>query len=149
MDTKVGAAPPAAVVMLTIAEATAEAGISKRYMEMRIAAGTGPDITRIGRRVLIRADRLHAWIDQLTTEPEAQMGRDPQTDAALRVLSAVKARHDGDSETALKTLRGSPSNLSVRLMEAVELIHHLLRGTGDLEGALVELIDTVQRAAER
>lgn len=54
MELNATAEPP--LVMHTVTEAAGMAGISPRYMHMRIAAGTGPEVTRIGRRVFIRDD---------------------------------------------------------------------------------------------
>src|SRR5689334_8229543 len=89
LDADLVATPP---VMHTFDEAAAIAGISKRYLQLRVADGTGPDVTRIGRRALVRADRLTAWLDQLTEGAKAQMENDEMTHAALTVLAAVRQK---------------------------------------------------------
>lgn len=135
--------------MHTVGRAAALAGISKRYMEMRIDQGTGPGVTRIGRRVLIRDDRLRAWIDQQTEEgTDVRSDRDEQTDAALQVLAAVKANViDGDPEAMLRRLRGSSSEVSLRLAEATNLIAHMCKASGQPEVTLAALVETVTAAS--
>lgn len=49
--------------LLTKREAADRARISERNLERRIKLGTGPKVTRIGRRVLIRAGDYATWID--------------------------------------------------------------------------------------
>lgn len=49
-------------------EVAARVHISRRYLERRIAAGTGPETLQIGRRVLVRSDALQAWIEKLTAQ---------------------------------------------------------------------------------
>jgi hypothetical protein len=49
--------------VLTKAEAAAKARIHVRSLERRLENGTGPRVTRIGRRVLIREDHLAEWLD--------------------------------------------------------------------------------------
>lgn len=50
-------------------EAAERARISPRTLSKRIAAGDGPDVLRIGRRVLVRSDALQAWLEQLSQHP--------------------------------------------------------------------------------
>jgi hypothetical protein len=140
MDTKTVAAPPMA--MHSVGEAAALAGISKRYMELRIAEGTGPDVTRIGRRVLVRDDRLRAWIDQQTEETIVN-AHDEREIAALTVLRAVEHRMQGDGEAMVKSLRGNGRQVSVRLCEAVEIIAHMLKLSDRPEQALAALLQSV------
>jgi hypothetical protein len=141
MDTKTVAAPPMA--MHSVGEAAGLAGISKRYMELRIAGGTGPDVTRIGRRVLIRDDRLRAWIDQQTEVEEITVGQDEQELAALAVLRAVEYRLRGDGRAMTRQLRGTGREVSVRLCEAVEIIAHLLKHSDRPEQTLAALLQSV------
>ena len=61
--------------MFTRKEAAEQARISPRFLDMQIKAGCGPDVTRIGRRVLVRADKFADWIEKLTAESQ-------RTDAA-------------------------------------------------------------------
>jgi hypothetical protein len=53
LDADLVATPPA---MHTFDEAAAIAKISKRYLQKLIATGTGPEVTRIGRRPTQRLD---------------------------------------------------------------------------------------------
>jgi excisionase family DNA binding protein len=50
--------------VLTKPEAAARARVHLRTLERRIEDGTGPRVTRIGRRVLIREDHLAEWLDR-------------------------------------------------------------------------------------
>jgi excisionase family DNA binding protein len=129
--------------MHNVGEAAALAGISKRYMEMLIADGSGPAVTRIGRRVLIRDDRLREWIDRQTETEDAAMVEDEQERAALAVLRAVEYRMQGDSEAMTRTLRGTGREVSVRLCEAVEIIAHLLQHSDRPEQILAALLQSV------
>jgi hypothetical protein len=52
--------------ILTKPEAAAKARIHLRSLERRIEDGSGPRLTRIGRRVLIREDHLAEWLDRCT-----------------------------------------------------------------------------------
>lgn len=54
--------------LLTKDEAAARTRVSRRYLERRIAAGTGPEVMHIGRRVLVRSDALQAWLDGLAAQ---------------------------------------------------------------------------------
>ena len=56
--------------MFTRKEAAKQARISPRFLDMQIKAGCGPDVTRIGRRVLVRADKFADWIEKLTAESQ-------------------------------------------------------------------------------
>ncbi len=56
--------------LLTKDEVAKRTHISRRYLEMRIAAGTGPETLHVGRRVLVRSDAFQAWIDGLTAQSQ-------------------------------------------------------------------------------
>ncbi len=56
--------------MFTRKEAAEQARISPRFLDMQIKAGCGPDVTRIGRRVLVRSDAFQAWIEGLTVQSQ-------------------------------------------------------------------------------
>lgn len=49
--------------VLTRREAATRARISLRLLDKLIAAGTGPTVTRIAGRVLIREQHLAEWLD--------------------------------------------------------------------------------------
>lgn len=66
--------------MFTRKEAAEQARISPRFLDMQIKAGCGPDVTRIGRRVLVSRDAFEVWIGKLTTQ--SQRNDTPTTDAA-------------------------------------------------------------------
>jgi len=55
--------------LLTKSEAAKRARITERTLDRHIAAGSGPILVRIGRRVLVRADDMRAWIDQHAVIP--------------------------------------------------------------------------------
>lgn len=80
--------------MLTPVEAAARAGISRRSLDSHIARGTGPDVTRIGRRVLIREDRLAAWIESQTTTAEHASIRDRDRRRAALGLPTIMDRQE-------------------------------------------------------
>ncbi len=52
--------------LLTKSEAAERVRITPRFLQKRIAAGDGPELTRIGRRVLVRSDRLQSWLERHT-----------------------------------------------------------------------------------
>ena len=54
---------------LTKDEVAKRTRITRRFLDMRIAAGTGPQVVHIDRRALVRADALQAWLDSLTVQP--------------------------------------------------------------------------------
>ncbi len=54
--------------LLTKDEVAARVHISRRYLERRIASGTGPETLQVGRRVLVRSDAFQAWIEGLTVQ---------------------------------------------------------------------------------
>ena len=56
--------------LLTKDEAASQARISRRYLDKRIAAGTGPDVLHIGRRALVRSDAFAAWIEGLSAQSQ-------------------------------------------------------------------------------
>ena len=56
-------------VLMTRTEAAARLRVSVRTLDKRIAGGTGPAETRVGRRVLISEAALTAWIETQTTAP--------------------------------------------------------------------------------
>ena len=66
--------------MFTRKEVAEQARISPRFLDMQIKAGCGPDVTRIGRRVLVRSDAFQAWIEKLTAQ-----SRDNEAPAAAEV----------------------------------------------------------------
>jgi excisionase family DNA binding protein len=49
-------------MLLSKSTVAARLSISPRTLDRLTAAGTGPEVTRVGRRVLFRADRLDSWI---------------------------------------------------------------------------------------
>jgi predicted DNA-binding transcriptional regulator AlpA len=62
-----------ATLLLTKREAAARARVSERTFDRVLASGTGPAITRIGARVLIREDHMGAWIDRCTEAPPGHL----------------------------------------------------------------------------
>lgn len=50
--------------LLTRAEAAERARVSSATLSRYVANGRGPTVTRIGRKVLFRADHLNAWLDR-------------------------------------------------------------------------------------
>ena len=129
--------------MLSVADAASVAGISKRTMDSRIALGTGPEVTRINRRVLIRDDRLRAWIDE-QTGGDAVPPSDEQTDAALTVIRALEHRTRGDGTAMTNALRGTGRQVSLRLCEAVEILHHLVALSGRPDEVVESLRELVR-----
>ena len=58
--------------VLTKDEAASRVRISRRYLDQRIKAGTGPAVLHIGRRALVRSDALQAWLEALTMQQQGQ-----------------------------------------------------------------------------
>jgi excisionase family DNA binding protein len=50
----------------TMDEVAARVHISRRYLEQRVAAGTGPETLHVGRRVLVRSDAFARWVEGLS-----------------------------------------------------------------------------------
>ncbi len=64
--------------LLTKREAATRARITERTLDRHIAAGSGPVLTRIGRRVLISVDHMSGWIDAHTViQPPARSSDRP------------------------------------------------------------------------
>ena len=74
-------------VFLTKNEVARKARISRRFLDMRIAAGTGPQVVHIDRRALVRSSDLAAWLDSLTTPPQ----RKPAPAASEAAAQQVQA----------------------------------------------------------
>ena len=75
--------------LLTKDEVAKRTHISRRYLERRIAEGTGPETLHVGRRVLVRSDAFAAWIDDLTAQ--SRRSEAPVVDA-LPVDAAAQER---------------------------------------------------------
>ena len=56
------------VQLLTKDEVAEKTRITRRFLDKQIAAGTGPEVVHIGRRVLVRSDAFQAWIESLTAQ---------------------------------------------------------------------------------
>lgn len=54
--------------LLTKDEVAKRTHVSRRYIEQRIAAGTGPETLHVGRRVLVSSDAFQAWIERLASQ---------------------------------------------------------------------------------
>lgn len=54
--------------LMTKDEVAARTRISRRYLDKRIAAGTGPEVMHIGRRALVRSDAFQAWLELLAAQ---------------------------------------------------------------------------------
>jgi excisionase family DNA binding protein len=65
--------------LLTKREAATRARITERTLDRHIAAGSGPTLVRIGRRVLIRAEDIRNWIDDhaVIAPPPPRSVREP------------------------------------------------------------------------
>ena len=56
--------------LLTVDEAARELRVCGRTLSRLAARGEGPPLTRIGRRVFIRADHLAAWVERCSSRDE-------------------------------------------------------------------------------
>lgn len=56
---------------LSLNEAAACVGISSEKLYLEIRAGNGPEVVRIGRRILIPPEKLASWFHGLSTKPKA------------------------------------------------------------------------------
>ena len=54
--------------LLNLDEAASKARITRRYLNVLIAAGTGPQVVPLGRRRMVRADDFQAWLDKLPAQ---------------------------------------------------------------------------------
>lgn len=116
--------------------------------------GIGPDWIRLPGGKAIRYDRtsVDKFIEERRRVPMSHQASaasyDEQTDAALKVLAAVKANViDNDPEGMLRGLRGSSREVSLRLAEATNLIAHLVKMSPHSEATLAALVETVTNAA--
>ena len=50
--------------LMTLPETADRARITQRTLLSHIAAGTGPTVTKIGRRTLIRDDHFREWLER-------------------------------------------------------------------------------------
>ena len=57
--------------LLTLDEAARKLRVCGRTLSRLAARGEGPALTRIGRRVFVRADHLAAWIERCSSDDEA------------------------------------------------------------------------------
>ncbi len=53
-------------------EAAKQARVSRRYLNQRIADGTGPARIFMGSRPLVRSDAFQAWLEGLPEQPAAK-----------------------------------------------------------------------------
>ncbi len=70
--------PSMAFECFTINQAAAVANISSRTLMRQLANRSGPAVTKIGRRVVVRSDMLQAWLERCTA---AEAGNDRQVTA--------------------------------------------------------------------
>ncbi|BBX33939.1 helix-turn-helix transcriptional regulator [Mycolicibacterium mageritense] len=126
METHATTTPP--LVMRTVSEAAAVAGISKRHLEDQISEGNGPAVTRIGRRVLIRDDRLQDWIDQRTETVDRPPTPAQRRAAQRTVADFVDAMAAGDHAQADKLIPVVAGN--VLALEAIGIAVRALRPSG-------------------
>ncbi len=63
------------VEVWTKEEAARRARISERYLSKLIAEQEGPEVLRIGRRVLVRSDAFKAWIERMSRRQQPQGAR--------------------------------------------------------------------------
>ncbi|WP_396912459.1 helix-turn-helix transcriptional regulator [Mycolicibacterium sp.] len=104
--------------------------------------GVGPDWIRLPGGKAIRYDR--ASVDQFLDERRrAPMSKSTNADAskqaARTVLAAVRDRRDHDTAAMLIGLKGTPSQLALRLLEAVELLNYLVSHSDRPDELLEEL----------
>ena len=110
--------------LYTVPEVAEQLRLSRRYVEMRIADGDLP-VVRIGTRVLVAAEDLVEFVRKRRTGTDDDMER--SDNAAAAVLRAVELRLGGDGNAMVHELRGTGREVSLRLLEACELLHHLIR----------------------
>jgi predicted DNA-binding transcriptional regulator AlpA len=120
-------------------------GLGKNTLKALRRKGEGPRVTVLSSgRIGYQMRHIREWMDTQSEGPEPQMGRDQQTDAALRVLAAVKKNIvDDDPEGGLQVLRGSSREVSMRLAEATNLLVHLCKLSPQPEAMLAALVEAV------
>jgi hypothetical protein len=105
-------------------ERTAELlSVSLNTLKTLRRKGTGPRVTALSTgRLGYRAKDVRAWLDaQVQGEDDVDAQRQA---AAKTVLAAVKAKRAGDARWMLG-LKGTPTQLAVRLMEACALLEYV------------------------
>jgi len=130
---------------LTRVEAAEQLGISLSLLDKLTANGQLIP-TKIGRRTVYQQQHLRAYLESQAKPREARSVtyRDEQQIAALTVLRAVEQRMHGDGDAMVRTLRGTGRQVSVRLLEATEIIAHLLEHSDRREQALAALLQSVR-----
>ena len=76
--------------LLTLKEAAAKARVGLSTLNVMLARGEGPALTRIGGRVFVRADRFDAWVEERT-----EVGRGPapsMPDSGSAMLAHAQGR---------------------------------------------------------
>jgi len=139
------AAPP--LVMHEIAEGAAIARISPRYLHMRIAAGTGPEVTRFGRRVLIRDDRLRKWIDEQTEGPTMGTPDAAKDSAALAAQfeDAIRCYMKGDFVRWAQIVNGSKFPVKMFAAAGFNVVARLAEQADDPEQFLELVAEVIRR----
>jgi hypothetical protein len=133
-------------VWLTFAESAEKARITPRYLHMRIADGTGPEVTKVGRRVLIREDRLDAWLDQQTVGREMQ-NMPPEITPVIADEIDTSLRHmmAGDPVAALMVFRRSVHPLHMHLAGAINGLAKIAAETPDPDAFLDVIRQVIAR----
>lgn len=130
---------------LTRVEAAEQLGISLSLLDKLTATGQLIP-TKIGRRTVYQQQHLRAYLESQAQPREAKTVSHPdeQQIAALTVLRAVEHRMQGEADAMVRTLRGTGRQVSVRLLEATEIIAHLLKHSDRPEQALAALLQSVR-----
>lgn len=110
----------------------------------RLIASGELTATRIGRRrVVIQPHHLREYLDKNVDNKNQEY--EEMTHAALTVLAAVKANViDNDPEAMITALRGSSRQVSLRLVEATNIIVNLCKMSDQPAAMLAGLVAAVR-----
>ena len=73
--------------LLTLKETAAKARVGLSTLNVMLARGEGPALTRIGGRVFVRTDCFDAWLEERTEVGRAPMPSMPGSGSAMLALA--------------------------------------------------------------
>lgn len=121
-------------------------GLGRNTLKAMRRRGEGPTVTVLSTgRIGYQVRHVRSWLDSRAEQPELTAA--DQTDAASAVLDAVDLRLAGDGTGMVQRLRGSSQLVSLRLLEATEMLAHFAR-LSDRPTELVEALRARITAAD-
>ncbi|CAN5682005.1 hypothetical protein BH10ACT9_BH10ACT9_18090 [soil metagenome] len=124
-------------------------GLGRNTLKAMRRRGEGPTVTVLSAgRIGYQVRHVRSWLDSRAERPELTVA--DQTDAASAILDAVELRLAEDGTGMVQGLRGTPQQVYLRALEAVELLAFLARQSdrpAELIAALRERVTAAKGAA--